>query len=1205
MSPVSHRHVPRLVVWGVGLIALILSLAVAAPAAAQQAISTGTITGVVLDAQGLPVPGVTIEAVNEQTRQTRATVSSSSGTFNVPALLPSRYTLRVKLSGFKTVEQVGIQLRSNEVFNAGSITLTVGVSETITVTAQTAGVETATAVRTSVIDQSTIESLVSRGRDPVRLLNALPGVDPNLGGSITGGTIGTGLPTMQGTAGFNSYVAIDGVGSADGDTGNNNGITSIDSIQEIRVVTNSYSAEYGRNSGPQINIVTKSGTQKFSGSLATYFRHEALNSNTLANERLGVPKPIARFYTFVGTIGGPVVLPKKGRLTQTFFFYTHEQWNTKNADTPNTKQMPTALERAGDFSQTTQTNGSPFFIRDPLATGACSSTTGGPGCFANNKIPSNRISPLGLALLNLFPQPNFFDISVSNRQYNYRDTDVPNVYRRLDQVTIDHSLTMDDRLQIKYRHWRPNREATTGTFGINSNWNQFRGQYAQKEDAITINHTHTFSGSIVNEASFGYRTTPEVAPIDTMPDPISKLQRASNGLGALGQLFHEQTLNPLGLYPQLTFTGVPAGNNQVPNVSWDSRFPIDAIDLRWSYQDNLSWTTGRHLMKFGIFYEYNINSEGFSANCFSGCLDFTSNNTTAAQNPFNTNHPYANALLGYFTTYSESNVRPFRGANQWQSEWFAQDSWKLKSNLTLELGVRFARGAQWHLRKQGWKGYDPPEGQRAAGWLEAAYNAAANPKLYLPACPPPATTCAANARLAKDPITGAILPNSSALIGQLVPNSGNFYNGTVLDNDSRAYDGAFLPNPGIQAQPRLGFSWDPTGKGMTSIRGGWGITQQLFDNSSVFANTFPVQVPVRLQPTLLYGSLSDIATAPSFYSPSSTVGWDPSDTRVQKTYNFSLEVQQNVGFHTVVTAAYVANRQRNLLTTQDQNFVPVGARFNPANADPTSATGAVLPDAFLRPIPQFTSVTERTRNGYINYDSMQVTANKRFSNGFAFGSAYTLGRTMGMTGTLTSVLDPVQRNFGYANSDRRHILSFNWNWNLPKASSLWDTAIMRAALDGWQFAGVGFWRSGTPSLVSYTTTDAGGTDTMGGGDPVRITMLAGCNPILPRGERTENRYFDTSCFVRTPKGSWGTDQPIVRQPGTRNLDLSVSKTFQAGKGRLQVRADAYNALSVSSRTVTTAAQFDAAGNQVNSDFGRLALPTDEARQIELSLKWIF
>ena len=449
----------------------------------------------------------------------------------------------------------------------------------------------------------------------MRLLNSLPGVDPNISGLITGGTIGTNLPTMQGTAGFASYVAIDGVGSSDGDTGNNNGITSMDAIQEIRVVMNSYTAEFGRNTGPQINVVTKSGGQRYSGSLSTYIRHEALNSNTLANERLGLPKPIARYYTGVGTIGGPVALPGVGKMKRTFFFYTREMWDTQQAATP---EYQADADRGGAQRRLLADDADQrHAVLHPgsAAPGACSATTGGPGCFANNVIPADRISSLGRAFLNLFPTPNFFDNSVSLRQYNFADTDIPDVYRSLDQVTVDHNFTDNDRVSVKYRHWRPNREATTGTFGINSNWNHFRSQYAQKEDAITVNYTKTLTSKLVNEMSFGYRNTPEVAPVDSLPDPISKLQREPNGFGALGSLYHTPTLNQLDLYPQLTFTGVPG---MAPNVAWDARFPIDAIDLRWSLQNNMTWTAGRHLVKAGIYYEYNINSEGFSATCFSG-----------------------------------------------------------------------------------------------------------------------------------------------------------------------------------------------------------------------------------------------------------------------------------------------------------------------------------------------------------------------------------------------------------------------------------------------------------------------------------------------------------------------------------------------------------------------------------------------------------
>ena len=868
--------------------------------------------------------------------------------------------------------------------------------------------------------------------------------------------------------------------------------------------------------------------------------------------------------------------------------------------------MPTAAERNGDFSQTTQTNGTPFFIKDPLLPGACSATTGGPGCFANNVIPADRISSLGRAFLNIFPTPNFFDNSVSLRQYNFADTDIPDVYRSLDQVTLDHNFTDNDRVSVKYRHWRPNREATTGTFGINSNWNHFRSQYAQKEDAITVNYTKTLTSKLVSEISFGYRNTPEVAPVDSLPDPIAKLQREPNGFGALGSLYHTPTLNQLDLYPQLTFTGVPG---MAPNVAWDARFPIDAIDLRWSLQNNMTWTAGRHLVKAGVYYEYNINSEGFSATCFSGCLDFTSTGTTAAQNPFNTNHPYANALLGYYTTYMESNTRPFRGGAQWNLEWFGQDSWKVHNNLTLELGVRFASGTPWHLLASGWKDYNPPPGERAAAYLAEAYNPSANPALYVPVCPAPATTCAATARLAKNPITGQVLPNSVALIGQLVPDSGDFYNGVIRDNDPRSNSGTFQDNPGIRAQPRLGFSWDPTGRQQTSIRGGYGITEQLFDASGSYAGTFPSMVPVRLQPTLFYGSLSDLASVPSVFSPSPVTGWTQTGGRTRMTHNFSIEVQQNVGFNTVVSAAYVANRQRGLLTTRDKNLVPEGARFDPKNVDPTSATRASLPDAFLRPIPQFTTVNERTREGL---RQLRLAAGDRQPSP---------ERRAGV------------RHGVHAGEDHEHDQTRSPSTSIRASGCMPTTPAIAGTSSRSRDRGTcrraarcGTARSAAPSSTAGSSpASASGAaacrrrpptrrptpmaaDTIGGGDPVRISLVDGCSPILSRGERSEERWFDTSCFFRTPVGSYG-NSPLnnIRQPGNTNVDLSMSKTFPIGSHghRLQFRADAYNAFRVTTRTVNVAAQYDPLGNQVNSDFGRLALPTDEARQIELSLKYSF
>ena len=217
------------------------------------------------------------------------------------------------------------------------------------------------------IEASSIESMVARGRDPVR---------PELAAWRRSPTRWidhrrdhrTNLPTIQGTAQNNAYVAVDGVGSADGDTGNNNGITSMDAIAEVRVVLNSYSAEFGRNTGPQINVVTKSGTQKHAGSLSGIVRHEALNSNTLANERLGVEKPIARYYVGVGTLGGPVWLPGKSKLARTFFFYTRAVGHERRIERQHEEDADRARARGRLFADDAD-QWDPVLHQDPTRSG--------------------------------------------------------------------------------------------------------------------------------------------------------------------------------------------------------------------------------------------------------------------------------------------------------------------------------------------------------------------------------------------------------------------------------------------------------------------------------------------------------------------------------------------------------------------------------------------------------------------------------------------------------------------------------------------------------------------------------------------------------------------------------------------------------------------------------------------------------------------
>jgi hypothetical protein len=1148
--------------------------ATAAPVFAQQ-ITTGTVTGNTADDQGLALPGAIIELINEQTADVRRTDSNGEGLFTIPAVPQGTYTLKVTLDGFKTVERRGILLRAGEVYNAGKVVLGVGeLTEVMTVSAELAVVQTGTASRTAVIEAQQMDSLLSRGRDPVSLLNTLPGVTPVTDVTSLGGQIGPATPTIGGQRGASAGLSLDGMAASDGDTGRNTSPMSIDAIEQINVSLNSYTADQGRNSGAQVNIVSKSGSRNFKGTLATYVRNEALNENNYFNKLNNLAKPLYRYNTFTGTLGGPVLLPGgfgKGR-DKLFFFYVREMWWAQEPRSPRFITTPTALERTGDFSQSFDQNGRLITIVDPQ--------TGQP--FPGNRIPASRINANGQGILNLLPLPNFTDRAVSGGAYNYRDQDIADVRKTLDQLKVDANLTDRDRLSIRWRRWRPITEAYSGTFAVSSNWNEFRHGYAQQEDSWQVNHTHTFGTALVNEVSSSFRYLAEVGPtIDTL-DPVT---RSKVGLSGLGSLY---TANAQNIVPAATFGGVPG---TAPTIAFDGRFPIDGEDHRWIVADNLSYATGRHLFKAGIYYEFNRNSEGPGpfVSCFSGCYNFGAD----ANNPLNSGYAFANAVLGNFTSYQEATTRPLSAGHAQFLEWFAQDSWKPVSNLTLELGARFSWGQPWRLL----------DGQTGGAFVLDRWDPAKQPRLFAPAM-------VDGRRVGIDRASGQVV--SQALIGAIVPGSGDPYNGIVTQDDALGQAG-WRDTPPVQVQPRLGFSWDPKGDGKMAVRGGFGISSQVLQDSGDFSNRMPATPPARIQPQIFYGNISSLDASQGYLFPVDAIPAYSRDYKPARTYTFSLEVQRNIGFDTIVSAAYVGNRQRNLIQGRNLNALPGGVRFDPANADPTNPSRP-LPDAFLVPYRGYGSIVLVENTGYSNYNSLQVTANRRYKKGLQLGMAYTLSKAKNLTdgdGGFLPVYNDVRAfAYDYAGFDRRHVLTFNYVWDIPNGSGLWNHAISRALLDRWQIAGVTMFATGAPSAVTYTTTD--NADILGGlcvagstncGDGGRINVTGDPTVSNP----TFQQWFNTSVFSRPAKGDQGNaGRQVIRLPGTQNWDVTLSKMLAGRAGRgLQFRAEFYNLFNINNWTaVDTVARFDTQGNQVNTRFGQVTAAADP-RIIQLSLRLMF
>ncbi len=315
--------------------------------------------------------------------------------------------------------------------------------------------------------------------------------------------------------------------------------------------------------------------------------------------------------------------------------------------------------------------------------------------------------------------------------------------------------------------------------------------------------------------------------------------------------------------------------------------------------------------------------------------------------------------------------------------------------------------------------------------------------------------------------------------------------------------------------------------------------------------------PAQYTPTIFYDTMDRLPSLAStgILRPTPVTGWQR-DSKTPVVYNMTVGVQRDIGFGTVVDVAYAGTRSRYLERTKNLNLVPYGARFLPENRDPT--TGGALAGDFYRPYLGYNGISLIQNVGYGNYDSLQVAINRRFTRGLQFGLAYTFSKTLdvGNVPTYQSLRD---WTYGPAGDSQPHVLVINYTWDLPRASRLWNTPAVRAVLDGWQLAGVTAFASGYPFTPGFGTTD--GADIWGGGDDGWAIRTA--DPNLPHGDRTFDRWFDTSVFQRPTAATFGTpSRNIIQGPGYQNWDLSLFKRIPLGGSRsLQFRLEAYNAFN--------------------------------------------
>jgi hypothetical protein len=1119
-----------------------------------------TLTGQITDPSGASVTKAEVRAINRDTQQAYTATTTDRGLYFIPYVLPGTYKVTVTVQGFKTQVQDSVLLEAGKSTGL-NLSLQLGTStQTIEVSGEPPLIETANGSGGTVLTQQQLENLPLNGRQIYTLVGTTPGsqfLQTQFGSQGYSGTRGWDVSNNYtlggGVQGYQQFT-LDGTNitlQAHGSQGTWQMAPNIDALQEVNVMTTTYDARYGRTGGGTVNMVSKSGTNEYHGSAYDYLENGALNSNNFENNLNGIGRQNVHQNQFGGTFGGPL---KKNKI---FFFGSYEQYIENIPFTTVTSVPPVYLRPGGqgsgvDFSQTG------FTLYDP-ATTVCNAPGGNLGnCtnnqysrtpFPNNIIPTSRISPIGAAVVNLYPLPNTGSTGVQN---NFT-ANVPDKYRYWQPMgRVDYDTSDKTRLYSMFAFQHGTEFRNSSGFpspAENGNINQMRQDLVATQDM-----THIFTSTLLADFKVSFSRFLQRAPNG---DLASTVTAASIGLN-----MPKVPTTTLNLLPQIDSAGGSYYPQAVGNNLGNDVYNNFTFDNDWTK------TLRNHTIHFGgEVGEVQYGNPG-AVGSPNGNFNFGTQNTQ--DNPLQRNTiPGINdgfivgdMLLGYPSGGNvDYNDTTFQGFPTWAL--YFQDDWKISKRLTVNIGLRY--DVQLGLRER----YN----RLNRGMCFTCVNPITNDPTY-------------QANLVKDGpalLAAGINPASLATVygGLTFPG--------VNGNGKDAYDTDWS-----NIEPRFGFAYSVNPK--TVVRGGYGIfyavgleggTSDGFSISTPYINSInggvtptnyfqngnPFPTGAQTPPGNSLGLLTALGNGTSIDYPG---------RRIPRSQQFSLGIQRELPGHMVLDARYVGNYTDRLRVFVWNNGVLTLPQLEQGVANPTlfnqqvpnpyygvpgippSSTCGSNPTitriTLVTPLSQYCGLIGQNNDplGNQNYNGLEVKLNKRLSQGLTFQLSYTYSKTMGATGYQNGWPNQdADLKYEIAGSDRTHVLTVNGEWNLPvgKGSNhILSNAggFVGALVNGWSANFIVSAQSGTPVGVNTSYYDD-------------------CNhSYTPEGGPTLSNYLyndyssgnKLGCYSTIPQyGNKNLPDRIsnLRNPSITNVDFSIHKEFAVTEhSKLQLRGEALN-----------------------------------------------